>query len=99
MATSVARRPTTSPLASITTHFFVTSAGFAENVFICDIRKWKTARRARAELTAFLEKARLTVNKNVEYFCSKNNDLKIRFYITSKNFIWLEWNRLPSHGR
>jgi hypothetical protein len=26
-------------LASINTHFFVTSAGFAENVFICAIRK------------------------------------------------------------
>src|SRR6516225_11751987 len=35
MATMVARRPTTTPLASISTHFFVTSAGFAENVFIC----------------------------------------------------------------
>jgi hypothetical protein len=34
MATSEARRPTTKPLASINTHFFVTSAGFAENVFM-----------------------------------------------------------------
>jgi hypothetical protein len=34
MATKVASRPTTKPLASISTHFFVTSAGFAENVFM-----------------------------------------------------------------
>jgi hypothetical protein len=34
MATKVASLPTTKPLASINTHFFVTSAGFAENVFM-----------------------------------------------------------------
>ncbi|WP_347341833.1 uL13 family ribosomal protein, partial [Bradyrhizobium uaiense] len=39
IATSVARRPTTRPLASITTHFFVTSAGLAENVLMCEIRE------------------------------------------------------------
>ena len=31
---SVASRPTTRPLASITIHFFSTSAGFAEKVFM-----------------------------------------------------------------
>jgi hypothetical protein len=43
-------------LASISTHFFVTSAGFAENVFICAIRK-KGNRLARdaAGLRALLE--------------------------------------------
>jgi hypothetical protein len=31
-------------LASITTHFFVTSAGFAENVFIGGIREMENRR-------------------------------------------------------
>src|SRR5580698_1298209 len=35
MATSEASRPTTRPSASIITHFFSTSAGFAEKVFMC----------------------------------------------------------------
>src|SRR5690349_17294017 len=34
LATMEARRPTTRPSASIRTHFFVTSAGFCEKVFI-----------------------------------------------------------------
>jgi hypothetical protein len=34
IATSEASRPATSPVASINTHFFSTSAGLAENVFI-----------------------------------------------------------------
>jgi hypothetical protein len=58
MATSEARRPTTKPLASINTHFFVTSAGFAENVFMCVIReKGKGALMPRAELRRFLERS------------------------------------------
>src|SRR5690242_11239839 len=54
MATMVARRPTTRPLASISTHFFVTSAGLAEKVFMTDFRgggdrraRRRTARRCR----------------------------------------------------
>src|SRR6202021_1243000 len=48
MATSEARRPTTRPLASITTHFFVTSAGFAEKVFMmmCPEKENRRTRRA-----------------------------------------------------
>src|SRR5690242_7775556 len=50
MATSVARRPTTRPLASITTHFFCTSAGLAEKVFMCGFRENGNRRPRGAEL-------------------------------------------------
>jgi hypothetical protein len=49
-------------LASITTHFFCTSAGLAEKVFMCGFRENGNRRPSGAELERFLEKRRAGVN-------------------------------------
>src|SRR3954465_13020081 len=60
-ATMEARRPTTSPLASISTHFFSMSAAFAEYVLMISIRG--ESRFNAGEWTGVLHAGSASVNE------------------------------------
>jgi hypothetical protein len=66
-------------LASISTHFFVTSAGFAEKVFISEF-PWtgRYRREHRTGLRGFLKKRRATVNARERKIYKQNQYLKIK---------------------
>src|SRR5690349_9983795 len=64
LATREARRPTTRPSASISTHFFVTSAGFCEKVFMVCFFQFVTFRRRRFLLLGLARRDRQANKQN-----------------------------------
>ncbi|WP_166293422.1 hypothetical protein [Bradyrhizobium sp. 2S1] len=62
-------------MASITTHFFVTSAGLAENVLMCEIREKQIGAEC-AELGGFLEKPRPRVNGDMTQLHQQKQQLE-----------------------
>src|SRR5580698_5930225 len=80
IATIEASRPTMSPSASIITHFFSTSAGFAEKVFISNHPFGSGSRRAGAA-RGYVPAAHAPVNRFEVYVQSQDVRMEVFLYL------------------
>src|SRR5690606_12271193 len=95
LATREARRPTTRPSASISTHFFVTSAGFCEKVFMvlfpypflrenrqdvsCCLNRWQMPSTRDLDHDWGLIRGQLTAVNSLQMFIIEREQVKSMF--------------------
>src|SRR5262249_36466445 len=92
MATSEARRPTTRPLASISTHFFVTSAGFAEKVFIAVFLKGGCRPQVRRPNLARVSRERRGARQRPSHEITRIKTMVCKYGIIEPAKTSLIWN-------